>query len=135
MMLRSKSVARILVIDDDPQLRTLLKRYFERRGFEVLEASDGDAGINAYRSKGADVIITDLIMPGKEGMETIMELKQDFPDAKIIAISGGGRVAPQGYLQLAKGIGAMKIFSKPFELEQLHAAVIELIGDPETSTG
>lgn len=119
---------RILVIDDDPQLRTLLSRYFGRRGYDVLEAADGSAGLAAFREQGADVIITDLIMPGKEGMETIMELRQEYPDAKIIAISGGGRVAPEGYLQLAKGIGATRVFSKPFELEQLKAAVDELLG-------
>lgn len=118
---------RILVIDDDPQLRTLLSRYFGRRGYDVLEAADGSAGLAAFREQGADVIITDLIMPGKEGMETIMELRQEYPDAKIIAISGGGRVAPEGYLQLAKGIGATRVFSKPFELEQLKAAVDELL--------
>jgi len=121
-------VPRILVIDDDPQLRTLLSRYFGRRGYDVLEAADGSAGLAAFREQGADVIITDLIMPGKEGMETIMELRQEYPDAKIIAISGGGRVAPEGYLQLAKGIGATRVFSKPFELEQLKAAVDELLG-------
>ena len=120
-------MARILVIDDDPQLRTLLTRYFGRRGYEVLEASDGSAGMALFREQGADVIITDLIMPGKEGMETIMELRREYPEAKIIAISGGGRVAPEGYLQLAKGIGAAMVFSKPFELEQLKAAVDELL--------
>lgn len=118
---------RILVIDDDLQLRTLLKRYFERRSFEVLEAEDGDIGIDLFKTQGADVIITDLIMPGKEGMETIIELLREFPNARIIAISGGGRVAPQDYLQLAKGIGAMKVFSKPFELDQLCAAVEDLL--------
>ena len=126
-------MARILVIDDDPQLRILLKRYFERRNFDVLEAEDGDVGLEVYRNQGADIIITDLIMPGKEGMETIIELLKDFPDARIIAISGGGRVAPQGYLQLAKGIGAMKVFSKPFELDQLYAAVEELLQSTPSS--
>ena len=122
-------MARILVIDDDPQLRSLLRRCFERRNHEVIEASDGNMGLEVYRSEGADVIITDLIMPGKEGMETIMELRRDFPDSKIIAISGGGRVAPQSYLQLAKGIGASRAFSKPFDLDQILAAVEELAGE------
>ncbi len=125
-------MARILVIDDDPQLRTLLRRYFERRGYDILEAADGNAGIAVYQTQGADLVITDLIMPGKEGMETIMELRREHPDAKIIAISGGGRVAPQGYLQLAKGVGASKVFSKPFELDQILAAVEELLGPSTT---
>lgn len=120
-------MARILVIDDDPQLRTLLSRYFGRRGYEVLQAEDGNTGLAIFREQGADVIITDLIMPGKEGMETIIELRQEYPDARIIAISGGGRVAPEGYLQLAKGIGAARVFSKPFELEQLKDAVDDLL--------
>jgi CheY-like chemotaxis protein len=119
-------VARILVIDDDPQLRRLLRRYFERYDHVVSEAADGDEGLTRFHAAGADVIITDLIMPGKEGMETILELRQDNPEVKVIAISGGGRVPPEGYLKLAKGIGASRVFSKPFELADLHRAVEEL---------
>jgi len=126
-------LARILVIEDDQQLRTLLKRYFQRRGHEVMEAGDGDTGISIYREHVADVVITDLIMPVKEGIETILELKKEFPTSQIIAISGGGRVAPHSYLQLAKGIGATRVFSKPFELEQLHEAVKEILREKSNS--
>ncbi len=122
-------MARILVIEDDQQLRTLLKRYFQRRGHEVLEAGNGEEGLKIYKKKEADVIITDLIMPVKEGIETIMEFVKEFPHSKIIAISGGGRVAPHSYLQLAKEIGAKRVFSKPFELEQLFTAVKEILGE------
>lgn len=122
-------MARILVIDDDPQLRRLLRRYFERHHHTVTEAADGDEGLARFHESGADIIITDLIMPGKEGMETILELRRNNPEAKVIAMSGGGRVPPAGYLKLAKGIGASRVFSKPFELAELHQAVEELIGE------
>ncbi len=122
-------MARILVIDDDPQLRRLLRRYFERHHHAVAEAADGNEGLARFHESGADIIITDLIMPGKEGMETILELRRNNPDVKVIAMSGGGRVAPAGYLKLAKGIGASRVFSKPFELAELHQAVEELIGE------
>ena len=78
------------------------------------------------------MVITDLIMPGKEGMETIIDILREYPNTKIIAISGGGRLAPDDYLQLAKGIGAMRVLPKPFELEELYQVVQELLGSSPT---
>jgi CheY-like chemotaxis protein len=79
----------VLVIDDNEDIRALLRRVLEREGYSVSEASDGMAGTRLYRSQPADVIITDIVMPDQEGIQTIMELLRDFPAAKIIAISGG----------------------------------------------
>jgi CheY-like chemotaxis protein len=120
-------MAHILIIDDDDQFRTMLRHLLERNGYEVTEASGGKEGIKLYRESPADLIITDLIMPDKDGIETIQELKKDFPDIKIIAISGGGRLGPQDYLNLAKMLGARLTLTKPIELPELLKAIEELL--------
>jgi DNA-binding response OmpR family regulator len=120
-------MARILIIDDDAQVLEMLRHTLERQGYEVIGASNGKEGLRLYREKPADVIITDLIMPEKEGIETIMELRRDFPQVKIIAISGGGRIGPEGYLKIAKKLGAMYTFTKPVPREELLGVVRELI--------
>ena len=117
----------ILIIDDDNQFRTMLRKMVERNGYEVVEASDGKEGIKLYRKNPTDLIITDLIMPEKDGIETIQELRKDFPDVKIIAISGGGRLGPHDYLHLAKMLGAQRTLTKPIELDELLKAIEELL--------
>ena len=96
----------ILIIDDDRQVRLMLRRRLMQHGYEIAEASDGNEGVRLYRETPTDLIITDLIMPEKEGLETITELKQEFPDLKIIAISGGGTGDAGQYLDMAKKMGA-----------------------------
>lgn len=118
---------RVLVIDDDSQMRAMLKQVLEKEGYDVIEAADGNAGIKSYRENLPDLVITDLIMPEKEGVETIMELKKDFPDANIIAASGGGRNEPESYLQMAKQLGAARVFAKPIDRSKLMDAVRELL--------
>lgn len=121
-------MAKILIIDDDAQLSSMLKQLFERNGYEVATAPEGTKGIKLFREEGADLIITDLIMPGKEGIETIAELVRDYPDVKIVAISGGGRVKPDNYLNLAVTFGAAYAFTKPIDRKKLLSAVQELLG-------
>lgn len=118
----------ILVIEDEAQMRKLLRQVLEEAGYEVEEARDGLEGTRLYRERPADLIITDMVMPKKEGMETILDLKREFPDVKIIAISGGGRFGPEPYLQIAEGFGAERIFTKPFDIKDLLAAIEELLG-------
>jgi CheY-like chemotaxis protein len=118
---------RILVIDDEPQLRAVLKRFLEIEGYEVEVAADGREALRIYAGKPADLVITDLIMPEKEGIETIRELKDSYPGIKIIAMSGGGRLGPETYLTLARKLGAQRTLSKPFELKALGDAVRELL--------
>lgn len=120
-------MARILIIDDDVHILRMLRQTLERKGYEVIEASNGKEGIRLYREEPADLIITDLIMPEKEGIETIKELRRDFPQLKIIAISGGGRIGPEVYLSMAKKLGAMRTFIKPIAREELLEAVRELL--------
>ena len=116
-------MARILIIDDDAQVLAMLKQTLEREGYEVVDAPDGKVGIKLYQEDPADLIITDIIMPEKEGIEMIMELKRDFPDVKIIAISGGGRIDPGEYLHMSEKFGVKRTFAKPVERKELLAAV------------
>jgi len=117
----------ILVIDDDDQIRELLRNVIEHAGYEVMEASDGEEGIRLFRERRADLIITDIVMPRKEGIETIMDLRVEFPEVKIIAMSGGGRLGPETYLEIAEGFGSDHILTKPFSNEELLKAVHELL--------
>jgi len=120
-------MARILVIDDDVLVLDMLYESLTREGYDVLRASNGDEGMRLYREEPVDLIITDIFMPEKEGIETIIELRQDFPNVKIIAISGGGRIGTKDYLQMAKIFGVQRTFTKPVAREQLLDAIKELI--------
>jgi CheY-like chemotaxis protein len=120
-------LALILLIDDDDQIRTMLREMLGRAGYMVMEASDGKEGVKLYRDQPCDLIITDIIMPEKEGIETIRELKRDFPDVKIIAMSGGGRIDAEDYLHMAKMLGAQRTFAKPIERDKLLGAIKELL--------
>jgi CheY-like chemotaxis protein len=117
----------ILVIDDDEPIRVLLRAMLEREGYRVLDASDGNEGIKQYTETPTDLVITDLIMPEKEGIETIRDLRRKFPDVKIIAISGGGRIGPDTYLKMAKVVGAFRALTKPIDRKILLKAVKEVI--------
>jgi DNA-binding response OmpR family regulator len=119
---------RILVIDDDSAIRKMLKKSLERSGYEVMAASDGQKGLDLHKETPADLIITDVIMPNKEGLETIIEFRRDFPGVKIIAISGGGEIGPEGYLKAAMAFGADKALAKPLELKELVKVVEKLLG-------
>lgn len=120
-------MARILVIDDDDQLRVFLRRILEKDGHEVADAPNGAVGIMIHRENPADLVITDIFMPEKEGISTIMDLNRNFPKVKIIAISGGGRAHSVDYLELAKNLGAARAFQKPFDKADLLEAIKELL--------
>ena len=120
-------MARILIIDDEVMIRDLLVKILEREGYETITASGGKDGIKIHRENPADLIITDLIMPEKDGIETIMELRRDFQDVKIIAMSGGGKIDSETYLQMAKTMGAIETIAKPFVLRELLKTVQELL--------
>jgi len=117
----------ILVIDDDDQIRDMLRKMLERSGYDVEEAADGIEGIRLYRQKPVDLIITDILMPKKDGKETILEIREESPDAKIIAMTGGGWIGPEIDLDIAEKLGAMRTFAKPIQQEELLEAVRELL--------
>ena len=120
-------MASILIIDNDTQILRMLHQILERENYHVTEASKGKQGIKLYRENPADLVITDIIMPEKDGIEIIIELRRDYPDVKIIAISGGGRIKSEDYLDIARKLGAHRIFAKPVERKELLNAVRDLL--------
>jgi DNA-binding NtrC family response regulator len=120
-------MGRILIVEDDKSVRELLREILRRAGHEVEAAGNGKEAIALYNDSPADLIITNILMPEKEGLETIQELRREDPDIKIIAISGGGQIGPADYLEVARRFGAMRTFSKPFDRKDLLKAVSELL--------
>ena len=120
---------RVLIVDDDEQIRVLLQQMMEWAGFDVLVAENGKIAMQMQLKQPADLVITDLIMPEQEGLETISRLKKDYAGIKIIAISGGGRIGPEAYLPAALELGADLVFSKPFDVQEVVNSVKELLGD------
>ncbi len=105
----------ILIIDDDFFVRQLLRDLLEANFYDVTEASNGADGITLQAQKPFDLIITDIVMPEKEGLETIIELKRKYPTTRIVAISGQGKMIKGEYLDIAKKLGAHAVFSKPVD--------------------
>jgi DNA-binding response OmpR family regulator len=114
---------RVLLIEDDDDLRKILRLMLQKLGCEVLEARNGKEGLALFRDAGADVVLTDLIMPEKEGLETIRELKRNWPTLNILAMSGGGRSNARDNLKMAKYLGASVVLAKPFSSEELAKAL------------
>jgi len=121
-------VARILVIDDDPDVRRSLSKILTRAGYEVVTAADGAAGIALQHNEPADVIITDIFMPGVDGLQTIRQLKKEGSAVRIIAVSGGDRTGTVDLKEHARLMGAFKVLAKPFEMHDVLAAVKEALG-------
>ncbi len=122
-------MALILVIDDDVQIRAMLTRMLEGEGYGVLAAADGEEGLRRFKESPADLILTDIVMPEKDGMETIMEIRREYPEVKIIAMSGGGRVGPFSYLMMAKRLGAEEVLTKPLKKARLMEAIQSLLAE------
>jgi len=120
-------MARILVVDDEELARFTIRDILETAGHDVEEAGNGNEALSSQAANSFDLVITDLIMPEKEGVETIVELRRDFPDLKIIAISGGGRTKNLDFLRLADEFGANKILAKPFSGDELMEQVNGLL--------
>ena len=129
-------MTKVIVIDDEEDIRIGLEEAFTRAGFEVEVASNGNDGLNLIRQHGADLVITDIIMPGSDGVETANNIRMEFPQTKIIVMSGGGNAARLGYepvaitttayLASAAAIGADLTLTKPFDREELIKAAKEL---------
>jgi CheY-like chemotaxis protein len=121
-------LADILVIDDEPLVRRLIQQMLERDGHDVREAADGIAGLSAARARRPDLIVTDIMMPNKEGIETIRELRREAPALPILVISGDPGSAL--YLEMAKLLGAHAALAKPFSADELLRAVDNLLNPP-----
>ena len=123
---------RVLIIDDDEAILRMMNKLISREGYEVMTASNGDEATYILKDDSMfDLVITDIIMPKKEGIEIVTMLKNEFPEIKVIAISGGGRFSPAGYLKAADILGAHKTFIKPFNHREMLNAINELIGDAD----
>jgi CheY-like chemotaxis protein len=128
---------KILIIDDEKDVRIVLREVLQRAGYEALVAADAREGLDKLAADGADLVITDVIMPGMDGVATVEKIREGFPDVPIIVISGGGNVAPMdyepgaistsAYLASATNAGADRTLTKPFERQELVKAVDELL--------
>lgn len=116
-------MAKILIVDDEQQLRDVLKTVLQDEGHEVVEASNGNVALEQFRQTATDLIITDIVMPDKEGLETIIDFRRMYPGVKIIAMSGGGRTSPHDYLDMAKKLGAAEVIAKPFSIDDFLKCV------------
>lgn len=113
----------VLVVDDDEQVCAMIKTALEAAGYEVYAARDGNQATRLMRELQPQVLITDLIMPEKEGLELIKEVRRNFPAVGIIAMTGGAKIEPEPYLKLASKLGADALLTKPFSFEELVSAV------------
>lgn len=113
----------ILIVDDDELIRLTVRNMLKKTGCTVLEARDGNEGLSKYRESRPNIILTDMLMPEKEGLETIIQIRGFDPDAKIIAVSGGGATKNMSFLELAKKVGANQILEKPIKPDQLYNAI------------
>lgn len=120
-------MAKILVIDDDEIMNEMIVQLLSKAGYEAEGACDGSQGLKLMESKQFDLIITDIVMPQKEGIETILAIRSKNKSLPIIAISGGGKIRPDQYLHMAQQIGADYTFQKPFEKEPFLGAVRECL--------
>ena len=120
-------MASILLVDDDDQFRTMLSEVLTLCGHKVQQASDGQQASNLYGVHPTDLVITDLVMPGKEGLELILELKHSYSEAKIIAMSDGRRQGNREYLKMAKAFGAKQALAKPFSHQEILDAISQVL--------
>jgi DNA-binding response OmpR family regulator len=119
----------VLLIEDDLEFLRQLATAFERAGYRVHAATDGLIGLERFKANCPDLVITDILMPTREGLETIVEMKRARPDVGIIAMSGGGRILPYEFLHIAAHLGADRVIAKPFKLSDL-LRLVEQILDP-----
>lgn len=123
-------MTRILLIEDDDQVRNMLRAVLEQEGYNVGEARNGREGVAHCRATPAALVITNILMPEQEGLETIRILRQEFPAVKIIAISGGGQRGNLDFLAVARQLGALRTLRKPFAMQELRTAVEDVLQTP-----
>ena len=122
-------MAQILIIDDNKEFRKLLRETLGQAGHQVLEASNGQEGIDLYCKEQPDLVITDIVMPGVSGIQVVSELQKDFPGINIFAVSGGGKNDAQDYLDGIVSYGNVRyVFEKPFDMNELLEAVRDVVG-------
>jgi len=116
---------KILIVDDEDRIRGLFRIWLERAGHEVYEAENGQKGVEVQQRTPVDFLICDLIMPVQEGIETITQFRDNYPEIGIIAISGGGKIGAESYLAVAEQLGAWRVFTKPLDMTLLLETIKE----------
>ena len=120
----SREMARIIIVDDDARVRLVIARMLTRAGHDAVEVPSGVAALEAYRQQPADLVISDMFMPDTDGVEITRRLRREFPDAKVVAISGGGaRYGKELMLETAAALGAVRTLAKPFRTKELLSVV------------
>lgn len=127
-----KKAKRILVIDDEPSALDLLRRILEGEGYAVEVAANGLEGVELFRLRPCDLVISDMVMPVKDGLQTILELRDIAPNLPVIAISGGGVISKERYLTVAGYLGRVMTLAKPFAVEAIVNAVAGLLQEQES---
>lgn len=127
-------MAHILLIEDEPQVRGLLRETLEQEGHEVTECKDGTDGLRHFKKGLTDLVILDVILPEKDGFETLNDLRQQDPQVNVLAISGGFAPGAVNVLHIAQRLGAREILAKPFELKVFLKVVNQLLTAPEPQT-
>ena len=127
MMGKMGDKQRILVIDDEPTALDIICKILEHSGYETLVATNGQEGIDLFRQHPCDLVITDMVMPVKDGLQTILDLRVDSPELPIVAISGGGNISKERYLAVAGYLDKVVTVGKPFTVETLVSAVKQLL--------
>ncbi len=124
-------MARILLIDDEPAIRNVVRRMLEGAGYEFLEASDGEAGMRLLAEHRPDLVITDLFMPGQDGIVTVRRIRKEFPGVKVIVVSGGDSTGRLDLRREAEVLGAMASLRKPFAAADLLRTIHEVLALPD----
>lgn len=125
---------RILIVDDEPQLRTVLRKILEREGHTVVEAPDGRHGLRLWRDQPIDLVLTDIYMPEKDGIELLVAIRQTRRKTKIICMTGASERGLWNLNPAAEIMGADRTLSKPFEKEALLSTIIDVLTEEETAT-
>lgn len=120
-------MVRILVIDDEPSVLDVLRKILQFEGYEVITAANGEEGLALFRQFPCDLVITDMVMPVKDGLQTILDLRKEKPDIPVVAMSGGGTISKERYLVIAGYLDRVITISKPFSVESITEAVTKLL--------
>ncbi len=121
-------MARILVVDDEAAVRAAIRKILSRAGHDVLEAADGKTALTMYQEDPVDVVIMDIYMPGMDGIEATIRLKHEFPDVKIVAVSGGGYLDKAKILEREARLGTLRTLAKPLHERDILDAVSDALG-------
>ena len=120
---------KILIVDDEVQIRESLKIFLERNGYTISVAADGAEALNIISSETFNLVVMDIIMPEKDGVELLVEIRKDYKNLPVIAMTGGGRIGKQNYLQMAKALGASAVLTKPYDLDDFLMVINELLNE------